>query len=200
MLGTAPVMPDALELLKGRRSTRVLDLAEPGPSDAQIDQILTIAARVPDHGKLVPWRFVVLVGEGRKRMADTLALRLRAAVPPVAEDQIEKERSRFANSPVIVALVSRAGPHPKIPEWEQVLSAGNAAFALVMAAHALGFAANWKTGFIAYDADARRVLGLTDAERVVALVHVGTPTVPPTERPRPDLAAIVTRWTPPSPG
>jgi nitroreductase len=193
MLGTAPVMPDALELLKGRRSTRVLDLAEPGPSDAQIDQILTIAARVPDHGKLVPWRFVVLVGEGRKRMADTLALRLRAAVPPVAEDQIEKERSRFANSPVIVALVSRAGPHPKIPEWEQVLSAGAVGMNLLHAANAIGFGAVWLTGPFAYDRGAMEALGLAPHERIVGFVHIGTPLQPQEERPRPALSDIVTR-------
>jgi nitroreductase len=148
---------------------------------------------VPDHGKLVPWRFVVLVGEGRKRMADTLALRLRAAVPPVAEDQIEKERSRFANSPVIVALVSRAGPHPKIPEWEQVLSAGAVGMNLLHAANAIGFGAVWLTGPFAYDRGAMEALGLAPHERIVGFVHIGTPLQPQEERPRPALSDIVTR-------
>jgi len=193
MLGTAPIMRDALELLKGRRSTRVLDLAEPGPSEAQIEQILTIAARVPDHGKLVPWRFVVLVGEGRKRMADTLALRLRAAVPPEPEDQIEKERSRFQNSPVIVAVVSRAAPHPKIPEWEQVLSAGAVGMNLLHAANALGFGAVWLTGPFAYDRGAMQALGLAPHEKIVGFVHIGTPLQSQEDRARPALTDIVTR-------
>jgi nitroreductase len=193
MLGTAPIMRDALELLKNRRSTRVLDLAEPGPSEAQIEQILTIAARVPDHGKLVPWRFVVLAGAGRKRMADTLALRLRAAVPAVAEDQIEKERARFQNSPVIVALVSRAAPHPKIPEWEQVLSAGAVGMNLLHAANALGFGAVWLTGPFAYDRGAMEALGLAPHEKIVGFVHIGTPLQGQEDRARPALTDIVTR-------
>jgi nitroreductase len=186
-------MPDALELLKGRRSTRVLDLAEPGPSDVQIDQILAIAARVPDHGKLVPWRFVVLAGDGRRRMAETLALRLRAAVPPVAEDQIEKERARFANSPVIVTVVSRAAPHPKIPEWEQVLSAGAVGMNMLHAANALGFGAVWLTGPFAYDRGAMQALGLAAHEKIAGFVHIGTQQQRQDERDRPLLANIVTR-------
>src|SRR3989304_1867589 len=134
MLGHARPMPAPLDFLNSRRSSRPLDLAEPGPNEAQLTQILTIAARVPDPGKLVPWRFGGLAGEGRKRMAETLAAKLRAASPPEPEDQIEKERSRFASSPLIVAVVSRARPHPTIPEWEQVLSAGARCMDLVHAA------------------------------------------------------------------
>jgi nitroreductase len=186
-------MRDALDHLKNRRSTRALDLAEPGPSEEQIEQILTIAARVPDHGKLVPWRFVVLAGEGRKRMAETLALRLRAAVPAVSEDQIEKERSRFLNSPVIVAVVSRAAPHPKIPEWEQVLSAGAVGMNLLHAANALGFGAVWLTGPFAYDRGTMEALGLAPHERIVGFVHIGTPRQTQEDRARPALTDIVTR-------
>jgi nitroreductase len=186
-------MADPLDFLNSRRSSRPLDLAEPGPNEAQLTQILTIAARVPDHGKLVPWRFVVLTGEGRKRMAETLAAKLRAAAPAVAEDQIEKERSRFASSPVIVAVVSRAGPHPKIPEWGQVLSAGAACMNLLHAANALGFGAAWLTGPFAEHRGALEALGLKPHEKLAGFVHIGTPLQKQDERDRPVLADIVTR-------
>lgn len=192
MLGTA-TMPDALDLLERRRSPRVIDLGEPGPGEAELARILTVAVRVPDHGKLVPWRFVVLAGEGKRRMAETLAARLRAAHPPVAEDEIEKERSRFVNSPVIVAVVSRAAWHPKIPEWEQVLSAGAVSMNLLHAANALGFGAVWLTGPFAYDRGAMDALGLGPHERIVGFVHIGTPVQMLEERPRPALSDIVTR-------
>ncbi len=186
-------MADPLEFLTRRRSSRPLDLAEPGPDDDQLGRILTAAARVPDHGKLVPWRFVVLAGEGRKRMAETLAARLKAATPPVAEDQIEKERSRFASSPVIVAVVSRAGPHPKIPEWEQVLSAGAACMNLLHAANALGFGAAWLTGPFAEHRGALEALGLKPHEKIAGFVHIGTALQQQDERDRPKLSDIVTR-------
>lgn len=186
-------MADPLDFLNSRRSSRPLDLAEPGPNEAQLSQILTVAARVPDHGKLVPWRFVVLTGEGRKRMAETLAARLRTAAPAVAEEQIEKERSRFASSPLIVAVVSRAEPHPKIPEWEQVLSAGAATMNLLHAANVLGFGAAWLTGPFAVDRGALEALGLKPHEKIAGFVHIGTPLQKQDERDRPALSDIVTR-------
>ncbi len=186
-------MADPLDFLNRRRSSRPLDLAEPGPNEAQLNQILIIAARVPDHGKLVPWRFVVLTGEGKQRMAEALAAKLRAAAPAVAEDQIEKERSRFASSPLIVAVVSRAGPHPKIPEWEQVLSAGAACMNLLHAANALGFGAAWLTGPFAAHRGALDALGLKPHEKIAGFVHIGTPLQKQDERDRPTLADIVTR-------
>lgn len=186
-------MADPLDFLKSRRSSRPLDLAEPGPNEAQLAQILTVAARVPDHGKLVPWRFVVLTGEGRKRMAETLAARLKVAVPPVPEQDIEKERSRFASSPLIVVVVSRAGPHPKIPEWEQVLSAGAVTMNLLHAANALGFGAAWLTGPFAVDRGALEALGLKRHEKIAGFVHIGTSLQKQDERDRPALSDIVTR-------
>lgn len=193
MLGSRDPMPDALDLLQHRRSPRVTDLAEPGPSEPELAQILTIAARVPDHGKLVPWRFVVLAGDGRKRMADTLAARLRAANPPAAEDDVNKEHSRFLNSPVIVAVVSRTAKHPKIPEWEQFLSAGAVAMNMLHAAGALGYGAVWLTGPFAYERGCMDALGLAPHEKLVAFVHLGTSRQPQEERPRPALADVVTR-------
>ena len=186
-------MADAFDFLNSRRSSRPLDLAEPGPDEEQLAQILTVAARVPDHGKLVPWRFVVLAGEGRKRMAERLAARLRAAAAPEPEDQIENERARFASSPAIVAVVSRAAPHPKIPEWEQVLSAGAACMNLLHAAGALGFGAAWLTGPFASDRGAMAALGLAPHEKIAGFVHIGTALQKQDERDRPKLSDIVTR-------
>ncbi|MEP0324607.1 nitroreductase family protein [Bauldia litoralis] len=190
---------DALELLKTRRSITAPFLGAPGPDQAQLDDILTIASRVPDHGKLAPWRFIVFQGEARLAAGEALAALYRRQNPEADAKRIEDERVRLARAPLVIGVVSRAAPHPKIPEFEQLLSAGNAAMLAVMAAHALGFAAHWVTEWISYDAEAGRILGLREGEKFVGFVHVGTPTVPPADRPRPDLADIVDYWRP-SPG
>jgi nitroreductase len=187
-------MPDALELLKTRRSVKPMELTDPAPSPAQLDTILTVASRVPDHGKLTPWRFIIFEGSARLAAGDTIARVFRAANPDAATDQIEFERRRLARAPVVIAVVSRAGPHVKIPEWEQVLSAGAAAMSLVFAAHALGFAANWITEWYAYDRNVVDALGVGPSERIAGFVHIGTPVRPPEDRPRPPLADIVTRF------
>jgi nitroreductase len=159
--------------------------------------MLGIAAHVPDHGKLAPWRFIVISGDARRAAAELFIPIYRAKNPDAPTAKVEEERLRLIQPPVIVVVVSTAAPHVKIPEWEQVLSAGNAAMSLVFAAHALGFAAHWTTGFLAYEPEARRALGLADVERVVAVIHIGTPTTPVVDRPRPELSRIVTRWQPP---
>ena len=191
-------MVDALELLKTRKSVQAQFLGPPGPSQAELGELLTIAARVPDHGKLAPWRFIIFAGEARRQAGEALAARFLAREPGAEQSRIEEERRHLARAPLVIAVVSTAAAHPKIPEWEQLLSAGNAAMNLVLGAHALGYAANWTTGWPAYDWGASRLLGLEKGERIVAFIHVGTPTVPPVERPRPDLTEIVTYWTPPS--
>jgi len=188
-------MPDALELLTTRRSVKPLELAGPAPTDAEIDTILTIAARVPDHGKLVPWRFLVFAGAGRRAAGEKIAAVFRADHPDAKPEHVEFERARLARAPLVIAVVSRAGPHVKIPEWEQVLSAGAAAMNVVHAAHALGYAANWMTEWYAYDRRVLDALGLTANERIAAFVHIGRPAQPPVDRPRPLLAEIVTRFT-----
>ncbi len=185
-------MINAIELLRTRRSPRIPDLADPGPSAVQIETLLTVAARVPDHGKLVPWRFLVMQGEKKKRIADGLIQIFGASHPEATEDQIKKEPERLSNSPLVVAVISRAGPHAKIPEWEQVLSAGAACMNLVVAAHALGFGANWVTGWAAYERPALQLIGVGADERVAGFVHIGTPKAAQAERPRPPLADIVT--------
>jgi len=149
---------------------------------------------VPDHGKLTPWRFIVFSGEARRKAGETIASTFRTEHPQATPEQIEFERNRLARAPLVVAVVSRAAPHVKIPEWEQILSAGAAAMSLVMAAHALGFAANWITEWYAYDRRVIEALGLKPHERVAGFVHIGRPGRPPEERPRPPLSDIVTYY------
>ena len=129
-------------------------LIAPGPTAAEIDTLLTIASRVPDHGKLTPWRFIVFEGEARAAAGEAIAAAFRAKYPDSKPEHVESERKRLARAPLVIAVVSRAAPHVKIPEWEQVLSAGAAAMSLVLAAHALGFGANWITEWYAYDRNA----------------------------------------------
>src|SRR5207302_636719 len=144
-------MRDALNLLTTRRSVKPIELAGPGPSAAEIETLLTVASRVPDHGKLVPWRFIIFEGEARLAAGDAIVAAFRARYPDAKPEQAEAERQRLARAPLVIAVVSRAGPHVKIPEWEQVLSAGAAAMRLVLAVHALGYAAKWITEWYAYD-------------------------------------------------
>src|SRR6202011_2979757 len=138
-------MSDALQLRRSRRSTKPVELVGPAPSAVEIDTLLTIASRVPDHGKLVPWRFIIFEGEARLAAGDAIVAAFRAKYPQATGEQAAAERQRLARAPLVIAVVSRAAPHVKIPEWEQVLSAGAAAMSLVLAAHALGFGANWMT-------------------------------------------------------
>lgn len=190
-------MPNALELLKTRKSISAAFLSSPAPNDAELAEILTIASRVPDHGKLAPWRFIVFKGDAGLKASEALARLYAEKNPGADQKKLAEERKRLAQAPLVIAIVSTAVPHEKIPEFEQLLSAGNAAMNIVLAAQALGYAAQWTTGWIAYDAEAGRILGLKPGERFVGFVHIGTATVPPGDRPRPALADIVTEWQPP---
>src|SRR5262249_50959346 len=187
-------MPDALELLRTRRSLKPVELVTPGPSAAEIETLLTVASRVPDHGKLTPWRFIVFEGEARLRAGRAIEAAFRAKYPDAKPEQIDYEQKRLARAPLVFAVVSRAGPHVKIPEWEQVLSAGAAAMSLVLAAHALGYAANWITEWYAYDRGVLDALGLEANERIAGFVHIGRAPPPTEERRRPPLAEIATRF------
>jgi nitroreductase len=187
-------MPDALDLLKSRRSVKPVELSGPGPTAAELDTILTVASRVPDHGKLAPWRFIVFEGDARLKAGDAIAAAFRVKYPDCKDDQVAAERQRLARAPLVIAVVSRAAPHVKIPEWEQVLSAGAAAMNLVTACHALGFAANWITEWYAYDRGVLDALGLAAHEKIAGFVHIGRPAQPPEDRPRPPLSEIVTRF------
>ena len=186
-------MTEAIELLKTRRSVKPQELGGPAPSAAEIDTLLTVASRVPDHGKLTPWRFILFSGDARLTAGDAIAAAFLANHPEAKPEHVEMERTRLARAPLVIAVVSRAGPHVKIPEWEQVLSAGAAAMNLVLAAHALGYAASWITEWYAYDRRVLDALGLGPAEKIAGFVHIGRPAAPPVDRPRPPLSEIVTR-------
>jgi nitroreductase len=168
-------MPDALELLTTRRSFKAVELVGPAPSEAEIDTLLTVASRVPDHGKLAPWRFIVFEGEARRAAGEAIASAFRAKYPDAKPEHIAAERERLTRAPLVIAVVSRAAPHVKIPEWEQVLSAGAAAMNLVTAAHALGYGANWITEWYAYDRGVLDALGLAQHERIAGFIHIGRP-------------------------
>ena len=187
-------MPDALDLLKTRRSVKPIELDGPAPSAGEIETILTIASRVPDHGKLVPWRFIVFEGEARAAAGEAIVAAFRSKYPQANEEQVAFERGRLARAPLVIAVVSRAAPHVKIPEWEQVLSAGAAAMNLVLAAHALGYAASWMTEWYAYDRGVLDTLGLAANERIAGFVHIGRSHAPTADRPRPAIGEIATRF------
>lgn len=187
-------MPDALDLLKTRRSLKPIDMTGPGPSPAELDTILTIGARVPDHGKIVPWRFIVFEGDGLKRAAGIIAKVFRAKNPAATDEQIENERKRFLQAPLIIGVVSRTTQHPKVPAWEQELSAGASAMNIVLAANALGYAANWLTGWIAFDRDVLDAIGLKPDEKLAGFINIGKAGRINEDRPRPVLSEIVTRF------
>jgi nitroreductase len=187
-------MPDALKLLTTRRSFKPVELGGPAPSPAEVDTLLTIASRVPDHGKLAPWRFILFEGDSREKAGNAIASAFKARYPDAKADQIEAERARLMRAPLVVAVVSRAAPHVKIPEWEQVLSAGAASMNLVLAAHALGYGASWITEWYAYDRTVLDALGLAPHERIAGFVHIGQPPGVPEDRPRPPLNEIATRF------
>jgi nitroreductase len=188
-------MTDAIELLSTRSSFKAVALAAPGPSAAEIDKLLTIACRVPDHGKLTPWRFIVFEGDARFAAGAAIATAFRANYPDAKPEQVEFERKRLSHAPLVIAVVSRAAPHVKIPEWEQVLSTGAAAMNLVLAVHALGYGANWITGWYAYDRAVLDALGLATHERIAGFIHIGTPSGPAADRPRPPLSEVATRFS-----
>lgn len=189
----APVV-DILALLKTRKSPKIFDITTPGPTAAEIDEMLTIASRVPDHGKLAPWRFIVFEGHARQRAGNAIADIFLADNPGADSERIEIERTRLTRAPLVVAVVSKAGPHVKIPEWEQLMSAGASCMLLGLAANALGYVTTWLTEWYAYDARACEALGLSPEERFAGFLHIGTLARPQDDRPRPALSDIVTRY------
>lgn len=184
-----------IDFLSRRRSVKPDRLVAPGPSATELETILTIASRVPDHKKLAPWRFIVIEGEGRARLGQVVADACVAAEKePPSHVRLETERNRLMRSPLVIAAVSRVTPHRSAPEWEQVLSAGAACLNLCLAANALGYGTSWITEWIAYNKAVGEALGLSENERIAGFIYVGTPAERPEERERPALADIVTRW------
>jgi nitroreductase len=187
-------VPDAIELLKTRRSVKPREMTGPGPSPAELETILTIGARVPDHGKLAPWRFIIFEGDARQRAGEVIAKVFARKNPGAPSTDIEIERKRLTDAPLVIGIVSFTKPHPKVPAFEQELSAGASAMNIVTAATALGYGACWLTGWFSFDRDVLDGLGLKPDEKLAGLVHIGTPTKPSEDRPRPQLSDIVTRF------
>jgi nitroreductase len=182
--------PDALDFLLTRRSRPARTLTEPGPSRPELLTLLTAAARVPDHGKLEPWRFIVIEGAARFRIADAVAERARALGHDA--ERIEKSSSAFRQGSAVVAVVASPKPSDKIPVHEQTLSAGAVCLTLLNAALAAGWGANWLSGWAATDRPFLDGLGLAPQEWVAGFIHIGACDAAPPDRPRPDIAAIAT--------
>ena len=186
-----------LEFLQKRRSAKAMLLAAPGPTAAELDTILACAARVPDHKKLVPWRFIVFEGAARAAFGDVLAQAVSAEEKePPSPVRLEMERCRLTRAPTVVCVISRVVPTPGAPEIEQLLSCGAAAFNLCLAANALGYGTSWLTEWYSFSAAVTKALGLAANERVAGFVYIGTNSAPQEDRDRPALADIVTRWQP----
>jgi nitroreductase len=186
--------PAALDLLLSRRSGSAKTMKEPGPSVTELQQIVAAAARTPDHGKLVPWRFIVFEGDARRRMGELLVECLLSSEPQASPERIEMERGRFLRAPMVIGVVSRVREAIAIPEWEQILSAGAACQNLVLAAHALGYVTNWITEWPAYHPQVKERLGLKPGERIAGFIYIGTSAVALEERLRPALDKIVTKF------
>ncbi|MDB5525222.1 MAG: nitroreductase [Rhizobium sp.] len=180
-----------IDYLSSRRSMPAFQMRDPGPSKEEIEQILTLASRVPDHGKLSPWRFIVYRGAERERLSLELSAIATADKPDLSEEMVKVENTRLSRAPVVVAVVSMAAPHFKIPEWEQLMSAGAVCLNLLMAANAHGYVSNWLTEWYAFDERAYPILGVKAGEKIAGFIHIGSTDFPVVERPRPELAAIV---------
>lgn len=187
---------DYLDLLRRRRSTPSRLLAEPGPSPEQLDALLTLAVRVPDHGKLTPWRFLRIAGDARQVLGEMLAQRHQERDPDAAPAVIEKDRLRFSHAPVIIAVISRITADHKVPEIEQQLSAGAVCFSLLLGAEAMGFGAQWLTSWAAYDPIIATKLGLASNEHIAGFIHMGTASETAPERQRPDSRTLTRDWQP----
>lgn len=186
------------EFLAKRRSVKADRLTEPAPSDSELQQILTIAARVPDHKKLVPWRFIVIKGAARGQLGEIIAAASQsdAGKPPPSEQRLETERNRLTRAPLVIAVIARLQENPIAPIWEQTLSTGAAAFNLCLAANTLGYATCWLTEWYAYNDNISSALGLEPHEKIAGFIHIGTAMEPPEERARPELNDIVSVWSP----
>lgn len=185
---------ETLTLLARRRSTVAKNMTGPGPDKDQLDALLRIAARVPDHGKLFPWRFLVFEGEARAQFGELLEKRLRDIEPDGPAERYELERNRFVRAPVVITVISSVVESPKIPEWEQILSAGAVCQNLLIACSAMGFAAQWLTEWYAYDEIISSAMELGDTERVAGFIYIGSATQAPTERAR--KAPRIEHWAP----
>ena len=184
-------MSELLSFMKHRRSNLTREMTGPGPSDSDIDEIVQIATRVPDHGKLSPWRVIHIDQEASELLGD-IAAEIRALEG--ADERVQADdRARFTKTPTILAIVSSPIDHPKIPHWEQHLSAGAVCYGALIGAQALGYAAQWLTGWVAYDARITKQLGLSESEKIAGFIHIGRSDQLKVDRPRPELKDVLSR-------
>ncbi|MBT6031749.1 MAG: nitroreductase [Kordiimonadaceae bacterium] len=187
---------DTLELLSKRRSLTVKDMTAPGPNEDQLKQILTIGSRVPDHKKQVPWRFLTIDGECRADIGKTLRTVFKKNTPDADEELLDFEENRLMRAPLVIAVISTASPeNPKVPEWEQILTAGAVCQNILIAANAMGYASQWLSEWYSYDNEVLKALHISSDERIAGFIYIGTSIKEPSERGRPDIENITQKWS-----
>jgi len=179
-----------LDYLLTRNSAPIPELKAPAPSDAEIATIIAAASRVPDHGKLEPWRFILYRGEARVEVGKKLAVLAESREGPLSDVRRDQELARFSRAPLVIGVVSVPKAHPKIPDWEKFLSGGMAAMNLMIAANALGYGTNMISNWYSDVPEGRAILGLAPDERVIGFIHIGTFSGTAPERPRPDVSTL----------
>ncbi|MCF6293861.1 MAG: nitroreductase [Robiginitomaculum sp.] len=188
-----------LDFLNQRRSTPLALLTEPGPQRDELSMILQLASRVPDHRRVVPWRFVVFLGAAKQQAAKLIGQRFLELNPKSGKSKAGLESHKFSNAPVVIALISSPDEKHKTPVWEQNLTVGAVGQNLLLASNAAGFAGVWLTCWYAFDQDIRQHFGVQAFEKIAGFFHLGTASENPVERPRPDMDRIVSHWKPTSP-
>ncbi|UPG84864.1 nitroreductase [Luteibacter aegosomatis] len=188
--------PSPLDILNDRRSVPSRQLGEPGPDGATLRRLIEAAVRVPDHGKLEPFRIRVLRGDAKREFGRKLAKLAVEANPDLSDAKREKERNRYEHAPLVLVVSAKIDGDSKVPEIEQTVTAGCVAYNLLLGAQALGFGAQWLTGWAAYDRQVAKLLDMKKSEHIVGFVHVGTPTMEAPERERPSYDDIVSVWAP----
>lgn len=186
-----------IDFLLTRNSAPIPDLKAPAPTDSEIETILTAASRVPDHGRLAPWRFILYRGDARAKVGEKLAKLAELREGPLTEGRRNQELTRFSRAPLVIGVVSSPKENPKIPQWEMFLSGGAAALNLVLAANALGYGTNWITNWYSDVEEGRAILGIAPHERVVGFVHIGSYEGTAPERPRPDVRTLYSDYSGP---
>lgn len=191
-------LDEALERMSQRRSVKAMDIIEPGPSADELQTLLTTAMRVPDHGKLGPWRMLEFSGQARAEFGEFLAAQYQVLNPTAKAQAVQAERERFLRAPVVIAVIARITPDIKIPTWEQQLSVGALCQNMIVSATLMGYAAQWLTEWYAFDEQIDRVLGLADNERVAGYIYIGSAVQRPPERVRPALDQVYAPWRAPN--
>lgn len=185
-----------IDFLTTRRSTVARMMGDPGPNDDELRQIMEAGMRVPDHGRLTPWRFIVIRGDARDTIGDVIATSFRRNNPDAIQEQIEIEQERLIRAPIVIAVVSRVHREHKIPVWEQILSSGAACQTMLIAAQSMGYAAQWLTEWYAYDSDVKKAIGAEADDEIAGFVYLGNPVGELTDRARPIYDHIVSEWSP----